>query len=75
MGEKQISKYDIDCIIIRTSWLYSEFGNNFVKSIFNTINKNKNIELRNNSYGSPTYANDLAKFINLILSKKIFILV
>ena len=42
MGEQtQISKYDIDCIIIRTSWLYSEFSNNFVKSIFNIINKNK----------------------------------
>ena len=70
MGEKQILGYDIDSIIIRTSWLYSEFSNNFVKNIFNIINKNKNIELRNNSYGSPTYADDLAKFIYLVLSKK-----
>lgn len=70
MGEKQILNYDIDSVIIRTSWLYSEFSNNFVKNIFNIINKNKNIELRNNSYGSPTYADDLAKFIYLVLSKK-----
>lgn len=69
-GENQIFKYKPNSIIIRTSWLYSEFSNNFVKTIYNLIKKGRNIELKNNSYGSPTNANDLAKFIYLILSKK-----
>ena len=69
-GENQIFKYKPNSIIIRTSWLYSEFSNNFVKTIYNLISKGRNIELKNNSYGSPTNANDLAKFIYLTLSKK-----
>ncbi len=69
-AENQILKYKPLAIIIRTSWLYSEFSNNFVKTIFNLIQKRKNIELNNNAYGSPTNANDLANFIYLTLSKK-----
>lgn len=62
-GEKNIIIIKPYAIIIRTSWLYSEFSKNFVKTIFNLIIKKKDIYLNNNSYGSPTNANDLAKFI------------
>ena len=47
-------------IIIRTSWLYSNYGINFVKSVINKIKKNKTIKVIDNEYGSPTYAHDLA---------------
>lgn len=62
-GEKQILQIKPKAIIIRTSWLYSEYSKNFVKSIFNKIMNDQDIVLLNNSYGSPTNANDLAKFI------------
>lgn len=50
-------------LFINTSWLYSEFGNNFVKKIYNAI---KNGELRKvviDQIGTPTYAQNLARFI------------
>ena len=69
-GEKQILKIKPKAIIIRTSWLYSEFSSNFVKNIIKKIDLNEQINLNNNSYGSPTNANDLAKFIIKILKTK-----
>lgn len=56
-------------IIIRTSWLYSNYGINFVKSIISKIKKNKTIKVVENEYGSPTYANDLAYFILKVINK------
>jgi dTDP-4-dehydrorhamnose reductase len=62
LGEKHILKSNTNSIIIRTSWLFSEFNNNFVKKII-TLSKTKNeIKVINNQYGTPTYANDLAHF-------------
>lgn len=65
-GEKQILRLKPQAIIIRTSWLYSEYSKNFVKSIYNKIINGQDIVLVNNSYGSPTNANDLAKFVLII---------
>jgi dTDP-4-dehydrorhamnose reductase len=62
-GEKQILRTKPKAIIIRTSWLYSEYSKNFVKSVYNKIRNGQDIVLVNNSYGSPTNANDLARFI------------
>ena len=69
-GEIQIGKIHKKSIIIRTSWLYSEYGNNFLVSILNKIKNTKNINIFFNSFGSPTYAFDLANDISKILSKK-----
>ena len=52
-----------DSIIIRTSWLYSSFGNNFVKKMINLMQQKKQINVINDQIGSPTYAADLAHVI------------
>ena len=56
-------------IIIRTSWLYSKFGNNFVTSIISKAKENKQISVVNDQIGSPTSAFNLAKVILDIISK------
>ncbi|MDV7187810.1 dTDP-4-dehydrorhamnose reductase [Lutibacter sp. TH_r2] len=50
-------------IIIRTSWLYGEYGSNFVKTISNLASEKESISVVNDQIGSPTYAKDLAKTI------------
>ena len=54
--------------IIRTSWLYSEFGNNFVKKILYLSERNKNLDIVSDQISSPTYASNLAKVILQIFS-------
>jgi dTDP-4-dehydrorhamnose reductase len=58
-------------MIIRTSWLYSEFGNNFVKSILNKGKVNEPLNVVYDQVGTPTYAADLADAVLLIISKVI----
>ena len=61
---------DLEYMIFRTSWLYSEYGNNFVKTIINKLKAREEIKVVDDQYGSPTYAGDLAKTIlNVILGK------
>jgi dTDP-4-dehydrorhamnose reductase len=55
-------------MVIRTSWLYSEFGNNFVKSILNKGKVNEVINVVYDQIGTPTYAADLAEAVLLIVS-------
>jgi dTDP-4-dehydrorhamnose reductase len=55
-------------IIIRTSWVYSEFGNNFVKTMMRLMKEKDQINVIDDQYGSPTYAGDLADAILQILS-------
>ena len=56
-----------NAIIIRTSWLHSEFGNNFVGSILQIARKKNEIDVINDQFGSPTYAGDLANAILVII--------
>jgi dTDP-4-dehydrorhamnose reductase len=60
-------------LIIRTCWLYSEFGNNFVKTILNYAKKNASLDVVCDQFGTPTYANDLALSIMYIVSSDKFV--
>jgi dTDP-4-dehydrorhamnose reductase len=55
-------------LIIRTSWLYSSFGNNFMKTIIRAAKEKGSLQVVNDQTGSPTYAADLAEVIMRIVS-------
>lgn len=69
-GEKAIAQSGIENFyIIRTSWLYSRFGKNFVKTITSKALKGESASITDDQFGSPTFAGDLAKGIaSLIIS-------
>tara|TARA_A100001035_G_C27763798_1_gene492600 strand:+ start:13 stop:867 length:855 start_codon:yes stop_codon:yes gene_type:complete len=58
-----------NCVIIRTSWVYSKFGNNFVKTMLKIGKDRSEVNVVSDQFGSPTYAFDLAKMILNILPK------
>ena len=60
-------------IVIRTSWVYSEFGNNFVKTMIRLMKEKDSINVINDQIGSPTYAADLANVILQMISSEKFI--
>ena len=60
-GELAVINSDIDGIVIRTSWLYSSYGNNFVKTMLRLGNEKENLGVIFDQVGTPTYARDLAK--------------
>jgi dTDP-4-dehydrorhamnose reductase len=60
-GELSVINSDIDSIVIRTSWLYSSYGNNFVKTMLRLGNEKENLGVILDQVGTPTYARDLAK--------------
>ena len=62
-GEKQALQLNPDCLIIRTSWVYSSFGKNFVKTMIRLMNEKDEIKVVHDQIGSPTYAADLVKVI------------
>ena len=69
-GEKACLFNDSNSIVIRTSWLYSSFGNNFVKTMRNLMKKNNSLNVVDDQIGSPTYAADLADTILKIINHK-----
>ena len=62
-GEQILMKIKPESIIIRTAWLYSSFGNNFVKTMIRLGKERDSINVVNDQVGTPTYAADLAKVI------------
>ncbi|WP_299125620.1 dTDP-4-dehydrorhamnose reductase [uncultured Tenacibaculum sp.] len=60
-GETEILKSSVEAIIIRTSWLYSIYGNNFVKAMLRLGKEKKELNVVYDQIGVPTYAKDLAK--------------
>ena len=67
-GELAVLNSSIDAIVIRTSWLYSVYGNNFVKTMLRLGNQKKSIQVVSDQKGTPTFAKDLAKTCLDILS-------
>ncbi|MDA8893596.1 dTDP-4-dehydrorhamnose reductase [Flavobacteriaceae bacterium] len=67
-GELEVLNSSIDAIVIRTSWLYSAYGNNFVKTMLRLGNDKESIQVVFDQIGTATYAKDLAKTCLDILS-------
>lgn len=67
-GEKNIEAVGCDYVIIRTAWLYSEFGKNFVKTMLNLTATKPKLNVVFDQAGIPTYAYDLAMVIKNILA-------
>lgn len=62
-GETAVLAYHPEAIVIRTQWLYSAYGKNFVKTMLRLMAENPEIKVVNDQHGSPTYAADLAEAI------------
>ena len=70
-GEQRIIATGANHIIIRTAWLYSEFGNNFVKTMLQLTSTKPQLKVVFDQCGTPTYAKDLADAIfNIIENRK-----
>jgi dTDP-4-dehydrorhamnose reductase len=69
-GELAAIAVNRDSIIIRTSWVYSSFGNNFVKTMKRLLQERESLGVVNDQIGSPTYAADLAQTMMDIVSAK-----
>lgn len=67
-GEELALLNDPSTIIIRTSWVYSSFKSNFVKTMLRLMKEKDSINVVNDQYGSPTYAADIATAIMKIIS-------
>lgn len=63
MGEQAVRSNHSKHVIIRTAWVFSEYGNNFVKTILSLSKRHEEISIIADQYGSPTYAGDLAECI------------
>lgn len=66
-GEENIKAAECDYVIIRTAWLYSEFGKNFVKTMLNLTATKPQLKVVFDQAGTPTYAYDLATAIVTVL--------
>ncbi len=67
-GERAVVESGCKSIILRTSWLYSEFGNNFVKTMQSLMQTRSEVRVVADQIGTPTYAGDLAAAITYIIN-------
>lgn len=67
-GEKALESTSCDAAIIRTAWLYSEFGGNFVKTMLRLAGERNSLNVVYDQVGSPTYATDLARALMTVLN-------
>ena len=72
-GEQAIRSVGCQHVIIRTAWLYSEFGKNFVKTMLNLTATKPQLKVVFDQVGTPTYALDLAKAIYDVLESRNYI--
>lgn len=68
-GELAVAASGCKYVIIRTAWMFSEFGKNFVKTILKLTSEKPQISVVNDQIGTPTYAHDLAETILQIVQK------
>ena len=67
-GERQALKNNPESLIIRTSWVYSVHGKNFVKTMMKLMSEKADLNVVSDQIGSPTWAADIAKAIMSIIS-------
>ena len=67
-GEQSIQEYSANALIVRTSWLYATFGHNFLKTMLKLAQTRSQISVVYDQVGTPTFAEDLAKALLLIVS-------
>ena len=70
-GEKAVLSSGCRHIILRTAWLYSEYGKNFCKTMLNLTANKPQLSVVFDQVGTPTYAGDLASVIQIILEKRL----
>lgn len=71
-GEESIKRILENYLIFRTAWLYSEYGNNFVKTMRRLMGEKRSLKVVFDQVGTPTYAGDLAGVIYNIVEKKLY---
>lgn len=71
-GEKRLLAECPDAVILRTAWLYSEFGNNFVKTMIRLGKEKKELGVVFDQVGTPTYAADLAWAIFIVIESPVW---
>ena len=67
-GEQEIQAILEDYFIIRTSWVYSQFGNNFMKTMLRLASERDSLSVVNDQIGTPTNAVDLARTLLIIIT-------
>ena len=67
-GEMQVMNSNLQCVIIRTSWLYSSYGSNFVKTMIRLSKEKNKINVISDQFGTPTYAYNLAELCLKIIN-------
>jgi len=68
-GEQRILTQNSDSVIIRTSWLYSSFGSNFVKTMIRLGKEKRELSVVYDQIGTPTYAKDLAEVLLVMVEQ------
>lgn len=71
-GEESVARVGCKAIVIRTAWLYSEFGHNFVKTMLRLTAEKESVKVVFDQVGSPTYAGDLALTIFSIIEGDLY---
>lgn len=72
MGEQLALQNNAQTIVIRTSWVYSVYGNNFVKTMLRLMKERSDLNVVNDQFGTPTYAKDLSEAIMQIIDQHNF---
>lgn len=67
-GERAVLHHYPESVILRTSWLYGPHGNNFVYTMLRLFTEKPELSIVNDQYGTPTYAQDLAEAIRIVVS-------